>query len=421
MDFKALTASTLGDYLRTLPSIQAQLGDMEALDIVEVGDGNLNFVYFVSSRAQPERSIVVKQALPYVRLVGEDWPLTRHRADREAHALRRFAALCPQHVPVVFHADSAQSLIAMQHLREHLILRKGLISGVVYPQLADHLSTYLAQTLFHGSDLYLDADVKKQAVASTINSELCKITEDLIFTYPFEDHPSNLYSKALPRAAIERLHQPRVRLAAAQMKWAFMNQAETLLHGDLHTGSVMVNQTGTYVIDPEFAYYGPIGFDVGLLLANFLTAYLSQDWQRVQAGQSAVPYQAWLLEQVSGVWTGFADQFLALWAGHEAQATTGFMGSGRDAQSLALYRQAFMRRLFSDTLGFAACELARRTLGMAQVAEIAAIPDAQARALIEIRTLHLAEQLLLQREHIGDIAAVLELARQAQALDGVAA
>jgi len=383
---------------------------------VEVGDGNLNLVYFVSSRSQPARSVVVKQALPYLRLVGEGWPLTRHRSDREANALQQFGALCPQHVPEVFHADSAQSLIAMQHLREHIILRKGLIDGITYPALANHLSSYMAQTLFHGSDLYLSAAAKKAAVAATTNTELCKITEDLIFTYPFEDHPTNSYSPALPRSAIERLHQPAVRLAAAQMKWAFMNRAETLLHGDLHTGSVMVNQRETYVIDPEFAYYGPIGFDVGLLLANFLTAYLSQDWHRVQAGQNPALSQAWLLDQVIGVWEGFAEKFTALWAAHDAATGTSFMGSKRDERSQVLFRMEFLQQVFRDALGFAGCELVRRTLGLAKVAEITAIPDAAARALIEVRTLRLAEALLLQRDELMFITEVIDLAEECRTL-----
>lgn len=38
----------------------------------EVGDGNLNFVYIVEG---PEGGLVVKQALPFLRLVGDDWPL----------------------------------------------------------------------------------------------------------------------------------------------------------------------------------------------------------------------------------------------------------------------------------------------------------------------------------------------------------
>ena len=38
----------------------------------EVGDGNLNFVYIVEG---PQGGLVVKQALPFLRLVGDNWPL----------------------------------------------------------------------------------------------------------------------------------------------------------------------------------------------------------------------------------------------------------------------------------------------------------------------------------------------------------
>jgi 5-methylthioribose kinase len=412
MDFKALNANTLADYLRSLPVITELFGDTADLNIAEVGDGNLNYVYFVSSQANPDKGLVVKQALPYMRLVGEGWPLTRHRSDREAHALRRFGSLCPQHVPAVLHFDSAQSLIVMQHLGEHLILRKGLIKGVTYPKLAQHLSGYLARTLFHGSDLYLGPDAKRQALANTINSELSKITEDLVLTNPFEDHPTNVYNPALPRDVVARLHHnPALRVAAAQMKWAFMNQAETLLHGDLHTGAVMVNQSDTYVIDPEFACYGPMGFDIGLLLANLVTAYLSQDWHRAQAGEDPAPYQAWLLAQISQLWHGFSQEFLALWVAHEAHSGTSFMGAGRDADSQSQFRASFMQHVFSDALGFAGCELIRRTLGLAKVAEVATIPDDAVRAAFELRALSLGEALLLQRQQITDIEQVLNLLR----------
>ena len=62
------------------------------------------------------------------------------------------------------------------------------------------------------------------------------------------------------------------------LKWQFMTQAEALLHGDLHTGSVMVKaaavgaERSTKVIDSEFAFYGPIGFDIGALWGNYLIA-----------------------------------------------------------------------------------------------------------------------------------------------------
>ena len=50
-----------------------------------------------------------------------------------------------------------------------------------------------------------------------------------------------------------------------------------LLHGDLHTGSIMAEAGKTMVIDPEFAFYGPMGFDIGALLANLLLAYFASD------------------------------------------------------------------------------------------------------------------------------------------------
>ena len=37
-----------------------------------MGDGNLNLVFIVKG---PQGGVAVKQALPYVRLVGESWPL----------------------------------------------------------------------------------------------------------------------------------------------------------------------------------------------------------------------------------------------------------------------------------------------------------------------------------------------------------
>ncbi|PXW16470.1 S-methyl-5-thioribose kinase [Paraburkholderia caballeronis] len=418
MEFEAFSPSELAAYLKRIPVVSALLGDGE-LEVVEVGDGNLNYVYFVSNAAAPQRSVVVKQAPPFLRLVGDAWPLRRERMEREVAALRRFGALCPQHVPQVYHADSGLYLMVIQRLASHRVLRGGLIDGIVYPRLAEHMASYLARTLFFGSDLYLAPDAKKAAVAADINSELCKITEDLVFTFPFGEHPSNAYSAALPAAAIARLreHEP-LRVAAAQMKWAFMNHAETLVHGDLHTGSIMVNETDTYVIDPEFAFYGPIGFDVGALLANLLLAYYAQDWHERRRGRDPQVYQGWLLDQAVLVWNGFAEKFAGLWRGHERDSGRAFVGGAADAPAAEAFRQRFMQRLFADTLGFAGCKMIRRIVGMAKVADITRIADDAVRAQIEVRCLRLAEALLVQRDAFASIGEVVELTARLRAQPG---
>lgn len=39
----------------------------------------------------------------------------------------------------------------------------------------------------------------------------------------------------------------------------------------------MVTPDSTQVIDPEFAFYGPIGFDIGAFLGNLMLAFFAQD------------------------------------------------------------------------------------------------------------------------------------------------
>jgi 5-methylthioribose kinase len=43
------------------------------------------------------------------------------------------------------------------------------------------------------------------------------------------------------------------------MKLKFLCHAEALVHGDLHSGSIMATADDVCVIDPGFAYFGPMG------------------------------------------------------------------------------------------------------------------------------------------------------------------
>jgi 5-methylthioribose kinase len=81
--------------------------------------------------------------------------MTRERAYFEASTLREHGRLCPEHTPEVYHFDRTLSLMGMRYIEPpHIILRKGLVAGVEYPLLADHMSDYMANTLFFTSLLY---------------------------------------------------------------------------------------------------------------------------------------------------------------------------------------------------------------------------------------------------------------------------
>src|SRR5690606_31037901 len=109
-------------------------------------------------------SLIVKQALPYARCVGESWPLTIDRARIEAEVLLKHRKLCPDHTVEVLHYDAALAAILMEDLKDYRIARTELIAGKQFEHLAPQLATYLANTLYYTSDFALTGPNKKQQV-----------------------------------------------------------------------------------------------------------------------------------------------------------------------------------------------------------------------------------------------------------------
>ena len=417
-DYAALTPETLPARLGSLPAMCDRIGAPAGWTIREVGDGNLNLVFIVTGSAG---AVIVKQALPYVRLVGESWPLPLSRTFYEYHALMRHAARDPGSVPEVFHFDEVQSIIVMEYLDHHIILRQGLIAGQRYPGLGVRLGEFCARTLFRGSDLSMVARDRKADLALFAGNEaLCDITENLVFSDPYFDAPLNRHTAGLDAVVAILRADESLKVAAQHLKMAFASQAETMLHGDLHTGSVMVGGSDYRVIDPEFATYGPIGFDVGMLLANFLMAHASQPGHAETLG-ARDDYRDWLLSETVALWTTFASEFAHLWRTER----TGILYQRslyEDQGHHMAAEQALNDRLgaiWRDAIGFCGVEIHRRILGLAHNADFERIADEALRAACEARALMLGRLLVLNRASLAGITQVCALARTVNEKDFV--
>ena len=72
--YRILDRESLPEYVSGIPSVLDVLNDgkpvsAQDIEIVEIGDGNLNFVYRVTNAADASRSVIVKQAVPYLSLI----------------------------------------------------------------------------------------------------------------------------------------------------------------------------------------------------------------------------------------------------------------------------------------------------------------------------------------------------------------
>jgi 5-methylthioribose kinase len=410
-DYKPLDERSVIDFLSPLANASSIIGGASnTWSVREVGDGNLNLVFIVKGT---EGGIVVKQALPYVRMVGESWPLPLDRAYFEHEALKIQTLAAPHLVPKLYHFDTMQAACVMEWLEPHIIVRKGLIKGIRYPKLAADIAEFCALTLFKTSDLGSPASEKRERQARfSHNITLSKITEDLVFTDPYRLSDMNRWTTPqLDKIAAGFRADASLKLAVQELKWMFLSRGEALLHGDLHTGSIMATESNTRVIDPEFAVYGPMGFDLGAFMANLLLAFFAQEGHATKEDDRE-DYRVWILDTLESFWKLFEQKFLSLWsAGSDGDAFLPELFADDTGEvALEAYRHMTMTRLFHDAIGFTGAKMARRILGLAHVEDLESIADPDRRAISEKRALKMARALMVGRNSFSAISDIRDIA-----------
>ncbi len=405
--YEALSVETLPGRLKDVPALASKVGsDSAAWGVKEVGDGNLNLVFIVTG---PEGKAIVKQALPYVRLVGDSWPLPLYRAFFEYHALTRQAARAPGSVPEIYHFDETQALIVMEFLSPHVILRRKLIAGERVDGLAEFLGTYCARTAFRGSELSMASPDKKADVALFAgNVEIPAITEALVFTDPYYNAEMNHHTDGLEPVISQLRSDIALKVKVQQALQRFVSNTETMVHGDLHSGSIMSTDTDSRVIDPEFAQYGPLGFDIGMMCANFLMAYFSQPAHR---GNDLADYQDWILGVIADICATFETEFRTLWATERTgilYPAALFEDQGHDSTPAC---DAVLAGLWRDAWTVCGIEMHRRCLSLAHNADFEEIEDIALRARLEARNLMMGADLIHKADTLADASAVCAIAR----------
>jgi 5-methylthioribose kinase len=396
-----LTDQTAIEYVKHSPLHASFFGGENDLSSSQIAEGNVNLIFRVFKTKDPQKSLLLKQAMPFAwRYPDFKMPVDRQRI--ENGILEVEGKYCPEQVPAIYLYDTQENILAIQDLNRHLVMREGLMQRQRYPKVAQHMGVFMARTLFYTSDLYLSSAEKKAMVPQFINPVLCKVQEDLVFKEPFIDHPNNRWTKPLDGIVAAIHADDALRGEIYMLKERYMTHAQALLHNDLHTGSIMLNQEETKVIDPEFGFFGPIGHDVGSYLSNLVLGYAAQEWHSPSEAERAA-YCAWLLDLIRQTWQVFEEEWLTLWE-----------NQGNAEWPSARFRKNYMLQLLRDTAGFGAAEGFRRLIGMAHVHDFWTIKDDQVRARAESLAINAMYAWAMQRQRftsIDDLIEVVQIAR----------
>jgi 5-methylthioribose kinase len=413
MAYQELNETTIIDYVKTRPALTALFSSMARITAREVGDGNLNTVYILQNADNPKEGLVIKQALPYLRILGEGWKLTRERIRFETESLRLYNQYAPGLAPTIYEYDDEMSLVGMEYLGNHLIMRKALVARQRLPLFADHISTFMANTLFYTSDLYLTGLEKKTLQARFINPHLNKIQEDFVFTNPLMESPENQWNPLVDDEVQRVRTNSALKIAAAEMKASYMTHAQALIHSDLHTGSIMLNPADTRVIDSEFAFYGPMGFDVGAVLENLVLNCLSH-YGHTDDPAVREEYQAYVLAMVRDVWNGFATKFEALWVANNKGelAPPQYWNWPGGEEAFADFRRRYILGILRDSAGHGGCKMLRRMMGVVSVWDISSIEDTRKRAIAERKAIRIGVRWLLERSSFTTVDDLIAIVRE---------
>lgn len=344
-----LEPDNIPNYLTTTGLLTKYLGN-DKLTVTSVGDGNLNNVFRISNG---DKSLILKQALPYLKIAGPEYELSSERIGFEIKYYQTMAKIVKNGLPKIYYSDSnVMKLIIMEDLKTHHIMRNALLNKLQLPKFAKHIGKFIANNIFYTSRLYLNQEQHDELKSQFNNNSLCKLTEDFIFTFPYFTHVTNNQTLNFTPSFSKKFIGN-----AWHLRHKFNTANECLSHGDLHTGSIMLNENETFIIDTEFAFMGPAAFDTGLLIANLLTMMI--------AHQSDPKYIANINNMIIDIWKGCTTRLCKLWSDNLNPDDTLFL-----ANDFKMIQTNYILNLLNESIGFAGMEICRRVCGIAGVKEI---------------------------------------------------
>lgn len=355
----------------------------EKLKAREIGDGNINYVFKVESESS-KKSLVVKQADLLLRSSGRR--LSTRRIKIEEAFLKNAACLSPAHIPKVFYSSSRMHAMIMEDISSYKNLRSELAMCKIYPELAEEITSYLCNSLIPTTDLVMPSALKKKAVKRFINPSMCDISESMVFDEPYTDSKKrNVITRGLSRFVQEKLYENRaLKGEVSRLRVLFMNSAQSLIHGDLHSASLFVNEEGLKVIDGEFAFFAPMGYDIGNVVAHLvfpLTKHLLFQGK----------------DNFSRYLTSTIEETIDLFKSKALEALKRKRNSPLYTDS---FLEGYVEEILHESVGYAGCEIIRRVVGEAKVSELTSVKDAEERRRIDSALIEAALSFIMLRNEV---------------------
>ncbi|MDR0647834.1 MAG: phosphotransferase [Synergistaceae bacterium] len=407
MSYRDLDAGKVIEYIRERGIFW---GRGEGLDVREIGrnetdgDGYVNHLYRVWDASG--RSVIVKQAKPYLKVFGEGvFPLSVERSAAETDIVKIRSAIVPQYVPKLLHVDNENNLFISEDCGKLGIMRFGLSRGRRYPFFAKMMGEFIAKCNFYTSELYLDQGLHKELGCHFTSPQMSLIMETILFLrksliegVDFETEAPDPVHKEISDVFWGR-HEVAAELL--RLRDVYMKKQECLVHGDLHTSNTMIGDDEMKVIDMEYTHMGPFSSDSGYLLGNLVYTYDTWFYHEEWTERERARYREEILGYISGTMKEYASVFAECWE-HDAKGIF---------RPYPEYLDGLLLDYVREVCGFMGSQICSRVGAYAETFDFDVLPDPDLRNSARAMAMATAYNLIMRRNDVSSPDDITDIIR----------
>lgn len=261
------------------------------------GEGNMNQVIRVKTN---RRSFILKQSRPWVQKFPQiQAPVERVLIEADFYELAERDPYFRQFMPQVLEKDAENYVLTLEDL--------GAGADFTFIYKKDHYigSLHLEQLLVLLSHLHrLEFDpVTRQAFPDNLGMR--RLNHEHLFIFPLEKNTGFNLDTVLPglqAAAVPYRHDNDLRERMNELGKLYLSPGSSLLHGDFFPGSWLKVGSEVKVIDPEFCFFGPPEYDLGVAVAHLKMARMKDS--EIDQAKRAYAAPAGFDEELRRAFTG---------------------------------------------------------------------------------------------------------------------
>ena len=265
--------------------------EQHILSLSPAGEGNMNRtlrVNLTDSRGKPS-SLVLKQAVPFVAKYPDiPAPIQRCRSEADFYRVTSGTAAVAQCMPRLFGFDPERHLLCFEDLGaagDFTDLYQPASAAAGFPSAdagsEEPLPSQALKALLTWLGNLHSLPLEPGDWPTLSNLAMRELNHQHIFELPLAPDNDLELDQVTPglSAEAQRLKADAELVAATRTLGALylapVTASAVLLHGDFYPGSWLRGERNVWVIDPEFGFFGPREFDLGVFIAHAHFAQIS--------------------------------------------------------------------------------------------------------------------------------------------------